>query len=824
VTEPLRDTRDVTDSTGKWRAIQEEFLATGAAAAVEKALTLFRDESVADAYRTVVKSAFPQGVAMLASGAYGRGHTFPYSELDIVLLADSTKRGEALRDRLPEFVRLLWNAGLRPNTAVHTVAECLEAVERASVIAFSLLDQRFLEGDRVLYNQLDAKFPLTLSLHREKMRQRLCEATRARHAAHENTPCHAEPDVKEGPGGLQDVRALGWLARLKTEKVERSGELNRAVAGVASVRCFLHYRAEGDHNTLDFEAQASLAQQKFAPAAREYFHCARTIFNETRRAVDEAERSESSLLENFREYRSRLSNQEFTVSRERLLLRNPAHLAGDPMLLLRLLEFIGRHGVLPSSETERRLEASRELLVSWCAQPRPLWNSLKVTLASPHAGMALRTLYSTGLLRAILPEWEAIEGLVNSEFRYTVDEHTLRTTEAVFELGGTVNPERPPERQRFAVLLSEVDDAALVVFALLFHDMGDEAAERARTAGMRMEMPAEAREVVEFQILHRSDLSDAMTGRDLDDPATVRLLSERVGTTERLRLLAVATYARMVTHSAVDKVAWRLDQLWRTYSATQHELLRELETDRIEQVPRDLPGNAGFVRGFPLRYLRAHSPAEIQEHLQLFEQSRPTGVAVKLQPLEGAYRITIVARDKPSLFASFAGAISSFGLDILKAEAFSNATGVIMDTFVVADPKRMLQFNPSEADRLSDLLQRIALGRTDAQKLLRGRPLPDAGRRTDPPRVQFDSEACPTATLVEIDAEDRPGLLYSLATVFSSSACNIDIVLVDTKGHRAIDVFYVAHEGRKLPPELQARLREKLINACRSSVPESLRD
>ncbi len=264
--------------------------------------------------------------------------------------------------------------------------------------------------------------------------------------------------------------------------------------------------------------------------------------------------------------------------------------------------------------------------------------------------------------------------------------------------------------------------------------------------------------------------------------------------------------------------------MWRTYSATQHELLRELETDRIEQVPRDLPGNAGFVRGFPLRYLRAHSPAEIQEHLQLFEQSRPTGVAVKLQPLEGAYRITIVARDKPSLFASFAGAISSFGLDILKAEAFSNAAGVIMDTFVVADPKRMLQLNPSEADRLSDLLQRIALGRTDAQKLLRGRPLPDAGRRTDPPRVQFDSEACPTATLVEIDAEDRPGLLYSLATVFSSSACNIDIVLVDTKGHRAIDVFYVAHEGRKLPPELQSRLREKLINACRSSAPESLRD
>ena len=802
----------MTDSTGKWRAIQEEFLATGDAAAAEKALTLIRDQSLIDAYRTVLKPAFPQGVAMLAGGAYGRGHTFPYSDLDIVLLADSPKRSEALKDRLPEFVRLLWNAGLRPNSMAHTLSECVESVERASVLAFSLLDRRLLEGDRALYDQLEAKLPPALTLHRERMRQRLCEAARNRHAAHGNTPCEAQPDVKEGPGGLQDARAVDWLALLRGENAVRSAEQSRAVALVASVRCFLHYHAGGDHNAIDFDAQARLAEQKFIFGMRQYFQCARMIFNAARQAIDEAEKPESSLLENFREYRSRLSNQEFTVARERLLFRNPALVVRDPALVLRLLEFIGRHGVPAAADTERRLEAAREGFAAWCAQPRPLWNSLKVTLAAPHAVMALRTLQSTGLLPAILPEWDTIEGsiIANAEYRYTVDEQTLRTVEAALELRSAANP----ERQRFAQLFSEIDDAALLVFALLFQEMGSAAAERARAAGIRMEMPVEALDTVEFQISHRSDLSDAVSGRDLDDPATVRLLADRVGTTERLRLLAAIAYARIVSFSAVDKLAWRLDQLWRTYSVTQHELLRELETDRIQQVPQDLPVNAGFVKGFPLRYLRAHSPTEIEAHRQLFEQSRPTGVAVKLEPLEGAYRITIVARDKPSLFASFAGAISSFGLDILKAEAFANAAGVILDAFVVADPKRMLQLNPSEADRLSDLLQRIALGRTDAQKLMRGRGLADSGKRSEPARVEFDSEACPTATLVEIDAEDRPGLLYSLASVFSSSACNIDIVLVDTKGRRAIDVFYVAHEGRKLPPEMQARLKEKLLAAC----------
>ncbi len=173
-------------------------------------------------------------------------------------------------------------------------------------------------------------------------------------------------------------------------------------------------------------------------------------------------------------------------------------------------------------------------------------------------------------------------------------------------------------------------------------------------------------------------------------------------------------------------------------------------------------------------------------------------MAVELEPMEGAYKLTVVAQDRPSLFASFAGAISSFGLNIVKAEAFSNSQGVILDTFTFTDPKRTFELNPPEAERLQDLMGRIALGKTDARRLFRNRPSPRPERRLIEPQIQFDSEAHETATLVEIVAEDRIGLLYSLATAFSSNACNIDTVLIDTKGHRAIDVFYVAKDGRKL--------------------------
>ncbi len=288
-------------------------------------------------------------------------------------------------------------------------------------------------------------------------------------------------------------------------------------------------------------------------------------------------------------------------------------------------------------------------------------------------------------------------------------------------------------------------------------------------------------------------------------------LADRVGTIERLKLLTVMTYGDLAALSSDAMTPWRLERLWRAYEVTQHELTRELETDRIQDVPDNLPGRTGVSKGFPVRYLRAHSPAEIEEHMRLYEESRPTGVAVQLDRIEGAYRLTVIARDMPALFASFAGAISSFGLDILKAEAFSNARGTILDTFVFADPQRTLELNPPESERLLDLIRRVALGKTDGQRLLRGRAQADPKKRSAPPRVQFDSDACDTATLVEIIAEDRPGLLYNLATVFSSTSCNIDVVLIDTKGHRAIDVFYVAHEGQKLSPRTASHPQGKAV-------------
>jgi [protein-PII] uridylyltransferase len=401
-----------------------------------------------------------------------------------------------------------------------------------------------------------------------------------------------------------------------------------------------------------------------------------------------------------------------------------------------------------------------------------------------------------------------------------VDEHTLVTIEKLADVAGTQDPSRRP----FAEILSEIENLALLRFALLFHDSGKgfntgdhsrRSVELARQAMQRLQMPAEDQAAVEFLIEHHLDLSAVMNSRDLYDPATARMLAGRIGTVEQLKLLVVLTYADISAVHPGAMTPWRLEQLARTYRIAHQELLRELKTDRIQEAPEGLGELEPFIRGLPVRYLHTHTAAEIRAHSQLKEMSRPTGVAVQIDRQRGVYRLTIVARDTPFLFASLSGAISSFGLDIVKAEAFSNAKGLILDTFVFADPLRTLDLNPPEVQRLQQTIEQVALGKVDIERLLVGRPLPPKHKRPKiKPRVYFDSQACETATLAEIIAEDRPGLLYSLASTFSSAGCNIDVVLIDTEGHKAIDVFYVAADGKKLTPELTELLEKRLLEAC----------
>jgi [protein-PII] uridylyltransferase len=796
---------------------------TGNAAGAVSSRTTMVDELVAHAYRSWLSAAYPEGMTVLAVGGYGRRELYPHSDIDLLLLVSKPVQGDDKREALSGFLRSLWDSGLRLSQSVHTIAECCQFEQTNVELSISLLDQRFLVGDHRLFEELAERLPKFFRGHRQQVMRHLCHLAATRHSKYHNTIYHLEPNIKETPGGMRDLHLVHWLAQMRGVDDETLGELKTARQFLSVLRCKLHYKAGRDSNLLTFDIQEELAEDP-AEWMREYYRHARDIHRTALRHMELSEsQSESGLSRSFREWRSRLSNADFTVSRERVFFRSPQQLAHDPALVLRLLEFVGRHGIRLSLEAERRVRDNRLYFEEYFASHQTLWPKLKTVLSQPHASLAVRTMYETGLLLSIFPDWEQIECLVVRDFyhRYTVDEHTLVTLEYLEELRATENP----PRRRFAELLAETENLPLLYIALLFHDTGKSAGLEGHAAGSarmaerlleRIGMNESERRTVVFLIEHHLDLSAVMNARDLNDPSTAEYLAARVGTIEYLKQLTLLTYSDISAVNPDAMTPWRLEQLWRTYVITYRELTRELATERIQPGLPDEKGD--FLEGFPMRYLRTHTEQQIRDHVELGRKSRESGVAIDLRRENGTYVITVVTPDRPFLFASLAGALSSFGMNILKAEAFSNSQGTALDTFTFSDPSRTLELNPMEADRLKLIIQRAALGKEDVRKLLKGRARSVSPPRTQRPQptVAFDMEASNDATLVEIVTEDRPGLLYDFASTFSAAGCSIEVVLIDTEARKALDVFYVTKEGKKLDPGVQTDLKTQLLAVCNS--------
>lgn len=774
-----------------------------------------------------------------AIGGYGRRELFPYSDIDLLLAVESEADMERIKEPLSECLRELWDGGLRVSHSVRTLPECCRLIDGNTELHISLLDLRFLSGDRSIFARLEAKLPEFYAKQAPTITRRLTQLARQRHSKYNDTVFHLEPNIKEAPGGIRDIHLLRWLAQLnplQSTARESLQKLEQARRFLFAVRCGLHLETGRDNNLLTFELQdrisAWLPEQPEIPERwmRRYYASAREIFRPALQVLDQVEGQDPSLLKKVRDYHSRFSTAEFTVSRDRIFLRNPAETLQSAESVFRLFTFIARHGFRLSWDAERRLRASvpasTESDIRERQPSRVVWREM---LSQPHAGLALREMAETGLLASYIPEWCEIESLVVRDFyhRYTVDEHTLVAIETIDNLLAN----RPGIPARFHDLAAEDDDLTVLRFALLLHDIGKgsepgnhvhgslHAAERILE---RMRVPETKKSAVEFLIEHHLDLSLVMNGRDLEDPATGRFLTGRVGTQERLRQLTLLTYADISAVNPTAMTPWRLEQLWRVYTLGLEQLTRDLAMDRIRRdqaVEEELAGSpdvVAFLEGLPTRYLRTHSREEIERHYQLSKAVAQDGVAVEIVKEAGAYVMAVLAADNPGLFAPLCGALASFGMNIVKAEAFTNAAGYAVDLFRFEDPMRTLELNPGEIERLHWTVECVVRGSIQVVDLLkRRRPtrLPSSGAKIQP-RVRFNNDASDNSTLIDFIGEDRPGLLYDLASAMSTQGCNIEVVMIDTEAHKAIDVFYITRNGAKLDGVTQDKLQEEILRVA----------
>ena len=477
---------------------------------------------------------------------------------------------------------------------------------------------------------------------------------------------------------------------------------------------------------------------------------------------------------------------------------------------------------LPMSATTRcvcmRQHAERFTVADFF--PTAAHRAAMLQFLKPREGMYARLseMHDCGVLGRMLPPFQAITYRVVRDFyhKYTVDEHTLLTVRNLERLSTS-----PRGRERFASLLQDLEQPELLVLALLLHDVGkwrdeDHAAESVKMARQvfeDLELPPQAAELVEFLIANHLRMSQVAFRRDTEDPEIVRQFAQTIGVEERLKMLCLLTLADVEAVSLETLTPWKEELLWRLYVDTYNELTLGYGDDLIDRSQADVsalfsqrPADSSdaeigsVLEGFPRRYLQLFDRDAIYRHVRLSRNMGPDEVHASLERRGETWELTVVTQDKPYLFSNICGMLSSFGMDILRGHAHDQPERPGVDVFQFTDSERFLELNASAQDLMCRALNDVVAGRTNVAERLRGREQSLFHRREARirPVVHCDNSASRRYTIVEIVADDALGLLYRISQVISQHECGVDLVLISTEGHKAIDVFHITKGGAKL--------------------------
>jgi [protein-PII] uridylyltransferase len=800
----------------------------------------------------------PANFALVATGGFGRGWLFPFSDIDLLFLFADREAEQKFKDPVRRMSQELWDLRLKLSPASRTLSECERYDANNTEFTISLLDCRYLAGDRDLFRRLHDKVIPKLAMREAKpLLQGLAEVTRERHAKYGMTLYHLEPNIKEAPGGLRDYNVACWLALISAmeklhdwphasslrEPVRK--QMEAALDFLIAARCFLHFRYGRDDNTLSWEAQDEAAARKIGAADAEelsaadwmriYFGHARAVQRTVAQLLEEIPEAWSALYRQVQSWRSRLTTADFSVVDGLIFLQQSSSLH-DPEMLLRMFHFMAHHGLKLSATTEYRIEQALPALAATPPRGAELWLYLQETLLQPYAADALRAMQSLRLLSLLLPELKIIDSLVVRDFyhRFTVDEHSFLAIESLHRL----KQSQSEWDKRYGELLGELEDPELLYLALLLHDTGKGVAgsnhveaslEIANRAMDRLDVEPKEREEVLFLIGNHLELSSTLR-RDIFDHATVAAFAEKMGTPERLKMLCLLTYADIKAVNPEALTPWKAENVWQLYIAAENYLNRsadqrvhaEVNNEKLARL-RSLAPVAGsrfkaFLEGFPQRYLLVHTAEEVMSHMQMADGLGGDPVQVELKRGRHWYELTLVTRDRPFLFATLAGVLAAWGMNIVKANAFSNAAGVVVDTFHFTDRFRTLELNLSEWARFKNNVVSVLLGEADLEKMLRDRQRSEKGviaKVKVETKIEFDDSSSATSTLVQVIAQDRPRLLHRIASCLSDEECNIEIALIDTEGQMAIDTFYLTSGGKKLTAEHCRKVEKALVEELR---------
>jgi [protein-PII] uridylyltransferase len=428
-----------------------------------------------------------------------------------------------------------------------------------------------------------------------------------------------------------------------------------------------------------------------------------------------------------------------------------------------------------------------------------------------------------------------------------VDEHTfvlLDHLEAVREAGD-------PRLQEFRRIAQELRKPEILRLAILLHDIGKGEGHGHSERGVaiaemvlsRLGLPPNDIAGVTFLVAEHLSMAHIAERRDLDDERMIIDFARLVGNEDQLRMLYLLTYLDINAVGPQVWTDWKGTLLWELFIKTHTILTRGVPEGEEEQqrarsvrtaLVAELAGEFGaevvgqHLALMPARYVLNTSGAKVAQHLALIERVRrgePVAVHWSAFPLAGYSEVLVCAPAAPGRFTNVVGALTAHGINILSAQLFSRADGVMIRAFQVSDGRGAALQDETAWHRFNQDLRGVIAGQINVRELIKAlrRDLlakPLARAHEIHTRVEFDNVVSDRYTVIDIRAHDRLGLLYVIASTLSGLDVDVALAKIATETDQAMDVFYVTEkDGRKVTEhERMAAIRKALVHAIADGI------
>ncbi|WP_066719839.1 [protein-PII] uridylyltransferase [Sphingomonas pituitosa] len=779
-------------------------------------------------------------MTLIAVGGYGRGEMAPHSDIDIGFLTPWKVTGWS-EQVIESMLYSLWDMRLKVGHSSRSLDEMVRQAKADVTVCTALLEARYVWGDTELYDQAAKRFKAEIQADSARgfITAKL-EERNARHKKMGDSRYVVEPNVKEGKGGLRDLHTLFWIGKFaynvgEPAQLVEAGlltpaeyrQFRRAENFLWAVRCQLHLITNRPEDRLTFDVQREIADRmRFAdrPGMSKVERFMRYYFLQAKVVGDLTGVFLAHLDEKFAArgrrfgfpalWRGRRKLKGFVLERGRLALPRDTYFREDPVRLIELFALADQHELEIHPLAMRAAARDAKLVDDVRNDPRANALFLEVLTSPRDPETVLRWMNEAGVFGRFVPDFGRVVAQMQFDMyhHYTVDEHSIR---AIGLLSRIEKGQLKEDHPLATGLLHQLASRRALYVAVLLHDIakgrsGDHSilgAEVAERLCPRLGLTPGETEMVAWLVRWHLLMSATAFKRDLADFKTILDFTAQVQSAERLRMLLALTVVDIRAVGPGVWNGWKRQLLGGLYEAAE-EVLRlghkqRGRTERIAAKQDELGAALGwtpakfeaFKRRFTESYWIAEPSDVLERNAAMVAAAGESTLHVEAQvyPDRGATLVTVYAADHPGLFYRIAGAIHVAGGNIIDARIHTTRDGMALDNFLVQDPfgqpfdeeARLTRLKTGIADALANRARLSERLKTKAPV----RPRSDAF--SIEPNVFIDNKASNRFTVIEVNARDRPALLYSLANALFQSKVTIHSAHVATYGERAVDTFYL---------------------------------